>query len=69
MGLYMAFRMSLVLTASQSSFPVEASEWHRDVANHICEGTEMVQPAQSKDQSNFRGENESVVFVEICALQ
>lgn len=48
---------------------MEASEWHRDVANHIWEGTEMVQPAQSKDQSNFRGENQSVVFVKICALE
>ena len=54
MGLHVAFRMSFVLTASQSSFQIGASGWHRDVANNVCEGSKTVQPAQSKDQSNFR---------------
>lgn len=51
MELDVAFRMS---TASQSSIQIQASGWHRDVVNYICEGSETVRPAQSKDQSNLR---------------
>ena len=59
MELDVAFRMS---TASQSSIQIQARGWRGDVVNYICEGSETVQPAQSKDQSNS-GEKISLSYL------
>lgn len=50
-----AFRMSSVLRLLKALFKFkQVDDTVRDVANYICEGSETVQPARSKDQSNFR---------------